>query len=232
VLAHLALKVPESDIESGEEPDFILTLNGQAIGIEVTDLFIESSSVSPLPEQALENEERFVVNGALELARKNRIPPQLLQCRLSRHFLGKQNRQRLVRLLYEWVAANYAQPMEVVAGHERGLPREIYSVMLCGLKSEDHKWNGSCSGFVCDEFSQGFETAINKKTKLLPKYLHKCDTCWLVTAAWQNGGSSFIEWSDDTAAIDFETGFERVFFVEHRNQRVNELSVLSREAAG
>lgn len=231
LLDHLKLNVPECDIESGEEPDFVLRLDCIRVGVEITDLFNESSSVSPLPEQALENEERFVVNGALELARRNGIPPQLLQCRLSRHFLGKKNRQRLVKLLYDWVATNYAQPTQVVSGCDRRLPPEIYSIMLCGLKRDDHNWNGACSGFVHDEFSLGFKSAIEKKNKLLPHYLGKCDKCWLATVAWQNAGSSFIEWSNDTAAIEFETGFERVFFVENVNHRVSELRVVVSEAA-
>lgn len=227
--AHLAFEVPERDIESREEPDFVLTLDEIRVGVEITDLFMESSSVSLLPEQALENEERCVVNGALELARRNGIPPQLLQCRLSRHFLGKKNRRCLVALLYDRVAANYAKPMEVVSGRERGLPPEIYSVTLCGLKQDDHKWNGACSGFVHDESSLGFQNAIDEKNKLLPKYLETCDTCWLVATASQNGGTSLIEWSAQTAAINCVNGFERVFFVEHGEKCVDELSDVTDE---
>ena len=96
---------------------------------------------------------------------------------------------------------------------------------MYGLRKSVHQWNGPCSGWVNSEFVDGFQEAIAKKTALLPKYLKRSAKCWLIIVATGDGGSSFIEWSDQLASREFAAEFDRVFFVQGLDNKVFELQL-------
>lgn len=211
-----------TDVDETEEPDFLLTIDGAVVGAEITELFLPSPPNAALPMQATENEERLMVEMARQEAIQRGVPPQQLQVRLRRQCLTKPSRDRVATALCDYVASNFAAPGQVKSG-EKPLPREIIHITMYGLRESDHQWNGSCSGWVNSEFAEGFQEAIAKKDPLLAKYRQRCGKCWLIIVARGNGGSSFIEWSDQLALREFEAEFERVFFVQGINNKVFEL---------
>ena len=173
--------------------------------------------------QATENEERLMVEMARQKAIQRKVPPQQLQVRLSPHLLTKPNRDRVAALLCDYVASNFAVPGKVKSGQH--LPREIAHITMYGLRESEHQWNGPWSGWVNSEFADGFQEAIAKKAPLLPKYLKRCGNCWLIIVARGDGGSSFIEWSDQLASREFAAEFDRVFFVQGLDNKIFELQL-------
>ncbi len=228
VLKHFAT-VP-TDIEETEEPDFLLTIDGTIVGAEVTELYLPSPPDAELPMQATENEERLMVEMARRQAIQSNVPPQQLQVRLSPHVLKKQNRERVSAILCDYVASNFAAPGEVKSGTRHLLPTEIVHITMYGLRTSDHQWNGPCSGWVNSDFADGFQAVIAKKEPLLPKYLRHCEKCWLITIATSDGGSSFIEWSDQLASREFSAEFDRVFFVQGLANNAYELQLATEVA--
>ena len=211
-------------VNETEKPDFLLTIDGTIVGAEVTELYLPSPDVH-LPIQATENEARVMVAMACKKAEQGKIPPQHVSVRISRHFLKKQNRDRVSEALFDYVSSNFAAPGEVKSGKRYHVPKEIVHITMYGLRSSDHQWNSLYSGWIYSNFTDGFRKAIAKKEPLLPKYLQRCDKCWLITVAKSTGSSSFIEWSDELACHDFSAQFERVFFVEGINNTAYELQL-------
>lgn len=221
VLGHLGV-VP-SPIEETEEPDFLFPLNGTAVGAEVTELYLPAPTGADLPEQATESEERSMVEMARQQAIQQQVPAQQLQLRLSPHVLTKRQRKTVAADIYGFVASNFASPGEVKSFRSTQLPQSIVHMTLYGLHNTPHTWNGPCSGWVHSNFADGFQDTIDKKEALRSKYLNRCREIWLITVATHDGGSSFIEWSPELAAHQFSSRFDRIFFVEGKTGKVNEL---------
>lgn len=222
VLAHLNVDV--SRIEETEEPDFLFSLGSIWMGAEVTELYV---SLAMGGEQASESEGRIMVEMARNEAIKKEVPPQQLNLRLSRHVLTKEKRQAVAADIYKFVAAHFASPGEVKWFKRTQLPQSIVHMTLHGRHNAPHIWTNQCSGWVHSPFLDGFQDAINKKEKLRSKYLSRCNKIWLITVATHEGGSSFIEWSPDLAAHNFSSRFDRIFFVEGKTLKVNDLQIMS-----
>ena len=223
VLQHLGMN--PTPIDETEEPDFIFSLDSTTIGAEITELYLPSAPNAALPEQAKENEERLMVEMARQKAIQVHVPAQHLQLRLSAHFLTKRHRTTVAAEVCDFVAANFALPGEVKSIQRHELPPSIVHITLYGLRNTPHTWNGSCSGWVNSRFATGFQEAIDKKESLRPKYLTRCNKIWLITVATHAGGSSFIEWSMELAALRFSAKFDRIFFVEGLSDKVRELQI-------
>jgi hypothetical protein len=200
----------------------LFTIDGAVVGAEVTELFLPSPPNSVLPMQATENEERLVVEMGRKQAIQRGVPPQQLEVCLRPQSLTKPNRDRIASVLCDYVASNFAAPGEVKSG-ERPLPGEVVHITMYGLRKSGHQWFGDLSGWVNSGFADGFQGAIAKKSPLLPKYRQRCRKCWLIIVASGDGGSSFIEWSDELASQEFEAEFDRVFFVQGLGNRVSKL---------
>lgn len=223
VLRHLGLA--PSPVEETEEPDFLFQLNEAQVGAEITELYLPYSVGTDLPEQATENEERIMVEMARQKAIHRQVPAQQLQLRLSPHVLTKRQRETVAADICDFVVSNFASPGEVKSFRSIELPKSIVFMTLYGLRNTPHMWNGPCSGWVHSNFAGGFQNAIDKKETLRSKYLNRCSEIWLITVATHDGGSSFIEWSPELAAHQFSSGFNRVFFVEGKTNKVNELQL-------
>lgn len=228
VLRHLDI-APAHIVET-EEPDFLFDLNSTMIGAEVTELYLPSSPDAALPEQARENEERMIVEMARQQAIQKRVPSQLLQLRLSRNCLTKEQRHSVAAEICDFVAKNFAHPGKAKSFEYGDLPRSIVHITLYGQRDTPHTWNGQCSGWMISNFATGFQNAIDKKELLRKKYLSRCDEVWLIMVATHSGGSSFIEWSPELAVHQFCTEFKRVFFVEGLSNNVSELQVTASTA--
>jgi hypothetical protein len=229
VLRHFG--IAPTTIDETEEPDFLLRIHGAVIGAEVTELYQPSASGAHLQTQAVESEHRLMVEMARRRAIELDIPPQQVAVRLSSHVLTKQNRSRVSAILCEYVASHLAAPSQAMSSTPYDLPPEIVYIAIFGLrKTSTHQWDGPCSGWPNSEFADGFQAAIAKKDLLLPKYLERCKQCWLITVARSEGGSSFIEWSDQLACYEFSAKFERVFFVQGPNDHAFELQLVKQFA--
>src|SRR5262249_42256489 len=156
---------------------------------------------------------------ARQQAIRRGVPPQQLQVRLRPQSLTKSNRDRVATILCNYVASNFAAPGEVTSG-DQPRPREIVHITMYGLRESDHQWNGSWSGWVNSEFADGIQGAIAIKNALLGKYRQRCGKCWLIIVARGDGGSSFIEWSDQLAYRNFDGDFDRVFFLQGLDNKV------------
>lgn len=221
VLAYL--EISPATIDETEEPDFLFNFDNLDIGAEITEIYLPSPAYVELPEQAKENEERIMVEIARQRAIEASVPAQHLQLRLSPHVLHKRQRKHVADQIFSFVSSNFAEAGEVKSFQSQELPSSIVHLSLYGSRQTTHSWNGPCAGWVNSNFVDGFQSAIDKKETLRKKYLQRCSEIWLVTVATHDGGSSFIEWSQQLACHPFTSKFQRVFFVEGCSQIVNEL---------
>jgi hypothetical protein len=67
---------------------------------------------------------------------------------------------------------------------------------------------------VLEDTRELFQNDIREKARLLPRYLERCDRCWLVLAADAARPSSFIEPNQASLAHTYESPFERTYFLD------------------
>lgn len=81
------------------------------------------------------------------------------------------------------------------------------------------------AGDVETDFHEHLQNIINRKSKKYSKYLKKCNKCWLVIAALGLRASSFYEFVDEMKNYQYDSPFEKVFFLEATKKVLRELKV-------
>lgn len=231
---------PEGEMElDGEEPDFVISNPRGIVGIEVRRLFKESKD-EQAPKQAREAEAWKVVRLAQAAAEKQNIPIARVSVIFSSDVdLRKTNRSLFSGWLVEIVRNNLTPgeciPPEgknvCIEGLElRGYPNFVDYVQISRFTElQSPSWVVLGGGWIQTECSGLFQKAISEKNELLPKYLKRCESCWLLLVADGNGDSSLLD--PEPTSDTYISQFDRTFFLEAFSGRISHLITRKTESA-
>lgn len=213
---------PEFD-EHTDKPDFLV--RDQAIGIEITCIF----------HNQLIQQEHAERRKIIELARTQCMKAGVRPLRVSVHFsdrptLRGSDRGHLADRLSTLVCDNLPPDRGCIELENEfddldRFPEKLHHVDVTDYGANKHLWQSMTAGAIIEDFAGRLQSILDVKASKFPEYLKQCARCWLIVAADWEFPSSFFEFSDAMQNHDFESPFERVFFVDGFTGDVFELRI-------
>jgi hypothetical protein len=196
---------PQGEIESREEPDFIV---GGRVGIEVTDYF-RPEPWSPSPPQEQEALQRRIVNAAEKLWVEGGHPPRVVNVIFDPG--GRLAKRDILAVAHQLVSFAVAS-LSTDAAFGRPLPEGVGSVTVYPYKHL--AWLVSGAVWPPDVDESELRRIITKKETKLPQYQKACAENWLliVVSGGRRASLSLLPQS----FTSFKSSFERVLLLFER----------------
>ena len=214
-LSGLPAQIVEVDHEA---PDFILRLEGRKIGLELTEIFIESESGSIQP-RARESIGRRVAAQARQRYEELAGKPVHVTIELS---LGpellKLNRAKTAEQLAAFILA-LDPPLGQYVAWQRArlndpLPSEIQYLHILAVPSWNMAhWYVPSSGWVAPLTEQIIQASIDEKWKKLGQYRVAASESWLVVAIEGASASQLFDRLSDVRPEAIVSPFDRTYFL-------------------
>lgn len=224
VRQHLGSYPPGTPLDvDGENPDFRFAVADDVLGIDVTRLTNESG----LRQHA---EQEFVINLAQKKYESLGLPPlDVLISFEPNPSLSKQQRNVLAEQLVEIVRSRIPEHFQRIALEQNDdgrLPKVITHIRIYRLPEPTmHHWHFGRAGAVNSSFETELQEVIRAKESCLPRYLQRCQNCWLIVSADWDTPASFFQFSERMRTHEFESHFDRIFFVDRFDRRAYELTI-------
>jgi hypothetical protein len=217
---------PGGNITDTECPDFLIQFLDRTVGVEITRIFNPGKPKSP-PPQSQDTERDLIAERAQAIATDQSLAPVMVDIYFdSRQSIGKRDRDSIAQQLVDLVAANMP-----ALGDDRLIEKhhptklefllQIEAVHIWRFKPlTSHLWQTADAGIVNEDFAPYLQQLIDDKNGKVSTYRQKCDDCWLMVVADWRGPSAFFEISDKMSSHNYESAFDRVYFVEGYSGRV------------
>ena len=228
------------------KPDFVVDFNGEKLGIEITEINIPQETYEEPLKENNANDRRSenpayrmygkplrehevakqrIVDRAREKAQASGLPP----LRVAVHFAGnipKGREKSLTTALFEMVRSHCPERGHRIELDELyGLPDEFWLIRIHNYANPVDWWNYIEPGGVETEFSDHLQQIIDDKSAKVPQYLKHCNTCWLIIVALGDRPSSFYLPGSQVTTTQYQSAFERVFFMNKAHRIITELQV-------
>jgi hypothetical protein len=219
--------------DTGEAPDFIVQIERELVGVEITELFIiEGDRAENL--QAQEALAQRIVSHAQRLY----VSSGARHAHVSVHFapgvdLRTLNRNQTAAALAAFVSSQSLTVGQHVQWHQdyvgTSLPDAVTYVQMLGVPEPGMAhWTVPRAGWVAPMNEGVLQTSIDEKTALLPKYRERVGTNWLLLVADGSKPSQFFEPPSDAVASAITSPFARTFYFGRMRRTVLELGVPSK----
>ncbi|MDR0183252.1 hypothetical protein [Lysobacter arvi] len=223
-----AIELPADIIEDDREaPDFVIKHAARAIGVEVTELYIQDGA-NPSSMQANERAAREIVFAAWAQFRAASDRPLLVRVTFRDQLPRNLNRADVARqiagLVLEmspvvWQSASWPSPdadwvplMEAVIGiRVTGVPTEAL-------------WSPSGSGWVADANAKVLQARVDAKAPRLPRYRSQVDEVWLLIVADGSTPSQFFDPPTAEQARSVTSPFDQTWFFGRSRRRAVRLA--------
>lgn len=215
--ANLQATIVEND---REEPDFIIQINEEKVGVEITEIFI-SHEKEGATQQAQEAVSSQITEKAQRLYQTAGGPPAHVSILFG---IGKNlrdiDRDTTAQILCDYILSLKLAPSQVInfksEDDNSPLPDEISFVHACGVPSLDMShWCVARAGWVANLAASKLQDRIDIKAKLLPKYQNSVSENWLVVVADATKPSGQIRANDDFDPRAIQSPFARTFFYRY-----------------
>jgi hypothetical protein len=104
------------------------------------------------------------------------------------------------------------------------LPQEVASLtIVCRKSISKNSWTSVRAAFVPTLTPSELQQIMRNKEAKVPSYRQKCREVWLLIVARGFEPSTFGDLGSEVEAHEFETAFDRVFFLHHSDGSVSEL---------
>ena len=231
VLKHLGI---ETEVISGEEPDFVFHHNSKLYGIEVSEL-LRSEPTDGIDPRQHEAEVIIIKRLARELYIQKGGVPLHVRIQLNGSRLDQKDRRKTANWICDLIYANQPKPGESFHWDSDRLPYGEYPPQLSSIsawrlaKGVEHHWPHNFAAYAESEVDETISTAIGKKDAKLTNYLKRCELCWLVLVADPvvRGGVSLFDWAS-AQSKKYPCSFERVFVVDSLLSAPTELTITPR----
>ena len=176
---------PEGSVEESEEPDFIVSSFERSVGIELTDLYWESSETG-VPQQAQESLRYRIVQAAQRLYAERGLPNLHVSVHFNPNYvLNKSDVLRLAAAIDELVSNNVPELGQSYSEdydweNRSYFPEEINHVGSWNFPSAPGPLFTSTSAvFVPTLKSDDIARALSSKESKLSRYRQRCNEVWL-----------------------------------------------------
>jgi len=222
---------PQGNILKGEQPDFVIINEQRKIGFEVTRIY-QANVKGKRPQKEIESERRAVVYEALRNYEKKGLPPIDVSIHFGSNPFNKKNRNSYASALADFVAANIPPENSWLTfenNYENPdvLPYEFHSVRIArySFMAKNH-WFDPDAGWMKEDFAFEIQQALSKKESRLPFFRKDCIAHWLLIVAEGFSPSSFFDPSEKTLSQQYESSFDRAFFLELFTRKSLELKLI------
>lgn len=217
--------------KNNESPDFIVNINGQFVGVEVTEVYRDIGSCNSAKTEA---DLPIIVEESIKIYNKKGGVPFVFCI----SFDGKsvvENRKSICRDLGEYLysySKTYLQidsPViqNVVIDREKFPSLDMISAIYAKETN-----NLSAVGFTVSSFDSIpieniiLESTILRKLQLLPKYRHKCEVIWLLITLPSMKLSADIR-LPDTELTSQHNGFDAIYVLDEYRSQVRAITQAS-----
>src|SRR5215218_6922874 len=108
----------------------------------------------------------------------------------------------------------------------RSLPQEVESLTVDRqINFSENSWTSVCGAFVPTLTPPQLQKKIRNKEAKVPSYRRQCREVWLLIVARGFEPSTHVDLGSEVEIHEFETTFDRVFFLHHADEYVTELRV-------
>ena len=207
-----------------ESPDFLGKYKNKILGIEITEVYSQKENNGE-PPRVHEIRKQTVVDGALKLALKNKLPPLHVHIIMS-DTIPKRRCAFLTDYLFNTVKENipnYGEKLRLA--DTLIMPEEFHCISISNYEYFTKPcWYCSETAFGYADFFEDIKIRLGEKERKLDKYLKKCDECWLIIVALGISGSTFYEFVPEMNSYIFQTSYPKVFFADSFNLTFNHLT--------
>jgi len=210
-------------IQKHEAPDFIFQINGQLIGVEHTEVYLDKD----YPMQAEESVEDDIAQRAQAYADfKNYVPTRTKI--LFRNVRGIKQKQRkmIASDLADFVQFNMLKsskkPFTQIRLEPDNPAVSAVHVTVMPKDFENHYFIPR-AGWMKNDASEEIAKAVKAKSKKVTGYLKKCDEVWLLIVADGFNPSSFLGGDGDICPIESLAGFKKVYFMSYATKVLREV---------
>ncbi len=217
-----------------EQPDFLVETRQGRIGIEHTEYVRTPDDSGGSSLRAREhNEDKLLWLASREYESRG-LPPVTVYVHWNPHRGPTQsNIQERASALAHLVENNVPEVDENVTiryphPEWRSLPHEVTSLSIYRWGNiSDNLWTSVRGAFVPTLTPVELQRIMRNKEAKVPSYRQECCEMWLLVVANGFEPSTHCELAPEVEDHQFETDFDRVFFLHHFNGFVRELRVLS-----
>lgn len=194
--------------QKSESPDFLVNVSKSLVGVEVTSL--------NLPQVRIESSQDKIVAASQQAAREQGAPAANVTLFFNlRHPLRRDACDALAGRVATVVVQNMPRQGEQVSlDMVDGQPSEVDLILISrsDIRSRDN-WHWTEAGCVHRDIDHLIQSAIDKKSVLLSRYLEKCDECWLLIGvnSFRPSGKLRLHQDNTTA---FRSPFKRTYFLD------------------
>ena len=223
-----AIDLPAQIVEDDREaPDFVIQHEGRAIGVEVTELYIQDGA-SRSPMQANERAARDIVLAAWTEFMAVSDKPYLVTVNFRDQLPRKLNRAAVARkiagLVLEmspevWQSASWPDP------HMDWDPLmdAVLAIRVTGVPSEA-LWSTTGGGWVAKASAEVLQARIDAKAPRLPRYRNRVDEVWLLIVADGSTPSQFFDPPTAEDARSVVSPFDQTWFFGRSRRRAVRLT--------
>ncbi len=225
------LAFPDGMVCVGEAPDFLVNTGHEYIGIEHTQWFRESNNPGGSRLRARESTEDKVLRLASSGYESRGLPPVRVNVLWSFWDFPTLSRIReLANVLADLVEAHLPEQDGEVAIKDphpawSSLPPEVSFLSIRRKKIfSKNLWDSTRGASIPTLIPLDLQKRIHEKEGKITSYRQKCSQVWLLMVANGFEPSTHCELAPEVERFQFETDFDRVFFLHHADELIVELS--------
>jgi hypothetical protein len=222
-------ELQEIKVADSEGPDFLCSVVGRRVGIEVTRFFFPTDGGSP-PQAA----EAYRSRLASELRKehlKSKITPVHVTVILFRDdaLFNPSQRSALKKELFAFVSQRIPPSGSDVEFDLDSLPESLWKKgvdvinIFHNAELTNPCWNFSYASAIPESKSSIIQGIIDKKARLIPEYRKKADKLWLLILSGSDGLHSTVYFDGDVLTHSYSSDFDRLFLFRTFGASAHEL---------
>lgn len=220
--------ITPTSIVGGESPDFLITLDGRVIGVEVTELRIRKRERGTHPQlgrvpllQELEDRQNKIVSKAREIYTDLDNPPIQSKIWLSDQIpLDKKEGYLIAHLIADQVI-NMSRPDSGAnewrsCGDEEGNPLSEWVSLISVCRAPAHlaRWTAEGAGVIASLNASRIQKEIDKKAFKLDAYKKWAREIWLLMVADRTRPSQLFSLTPDFNVESISSPFAKTFYFD------------------
>jgi len=210
-------------VEAREAPDFIIRVDGKLTGLEVTELFVSTTSGGESLQARESISSQIAVSAQRLYQAAGGAPVHLSMCFYPGMSLRDINRDNTAQAICDFVLTLNIAVSEHIdwrpedcQNQQIQLPEQIAFIHALGIPSFDMAhWGVARVGWVASLEEAPLQQRINEKAKRIAAYRSVTPTNWLLVVADAMKPSSLIKAKSDFSANNLQSPFDRTFFYRH-----------------
>jgi hypothetical protein len=222
------LNLPIDVTKEREAPDFLLSYQGQVVGIEVTELFVPPSGSTTLQaHESLTN--RIVQRAKAEYQQRGCPPIHVSIGFVPRSDLRNANRDRLSKAIVDFLAIrplDQGERLDWRPDDPVQLPDEIAFVHALGVPDNEFAhWVIPRAGWVHPLTDALLQASIDRKAPRIETYRSATAESWLLIVADRTNPSQLFDNGGQLDGCTLRSPFDRTYYFGYPEKAVLRLGI-------